>query len=41
VAAFTAGDIVIAGWRGGAPPKEPNKLRPAVVIEDQGLFGPD
>jgi mRNA interferase MazF len=41
VAAFAAGDIVIADWRGGALPKEPNKLRPAVVIEDEQLFGPD
>ncbi|MFL5257267.1 MAG: type II toxin-antitoxin system PemK/MazF family toxin [Rhodopila sp.] len=41
MAAFTAGDIVIADWRGDALPKEPNKLRPAVVIEDDALFGPD
>nr|WP_294553699.1 type II toxin-antitoxin system PemK/MazF family toxin [uncultured Rhodopila sp.] len=41
MAAFTAGDIVIAEWRGDALPKEPNKLRPAVVIEDDALFGPD
>jgi mRNA interferase MazF len=39
VASFTAGDIVIADWRGDALPKEPNKRRPAVVIEDEGLFG--
>jgi mRNA interferase MazF len=39
VASFTAGDIVIADWRGDAMPKEPNKRRPAVVIEDEGLFG--
>jgi mRNA interferase MazF len=38
VASFTAGDIVIADWR-DALPKEPNKRRPAVVIEDEGLFG--
>ncbi len=40
MANFTAGEIVIADWRGDALPKEPNKLRPAVVIEDEGLFGP-
>ncbi len=33
-------DIVIADWRGDTLPKEPNKLRPAVVIEDDSLFGP-
>src|SRR5262245_31681590 len=37
MAAFRAGDIVIADWR-DATPKEPNKLRPAVVIEDDELF---
>jgi mRNA interferase MazF len=41
MALFTAGDIVLADWRGDAPPKEPNKRRPAVVIEDDALFGPD
>ena len=35
-----AGQIVLADWRGDALPKEPNKLRPAVVVEDDGLFGP-
>ncbi len=40
MASFTAGEIVIADWRGDALPKEPSKLRPAVVIEDEGLFGP-
>jgi len=40
VADFAAGDIVIADWRGDALPKEPNKRRPAVVIEDDALFGP-
>ena len=39
-APFLAGQIVIADWRGDALPKEPNKLRPAVVVEDDGLFGP-
>jgi len=35
-----AGQIVLADWRGDAKPKEPNKRRPAVVIEDDGLFAP-
>lgn len=38
-APFLAGRIVVADWR-DALPKEPNKLRPAVVVEDDGLFGP-
>lgn len=33
-----AGQIVLADWRGDALPKEPNKRRPAVVVEDDGLF---
>lgn len=33
-----AGQIVLADWRGDALPKEPNKRRPAVVVEDNGLF---
>lgn len=37
--AFRAGDIVLADWR-DALPKEPNKRRPAVVVEDDGLFVP-
>lgn len=41
MASLAAGDIVIADWRGDALPKEPNKLRPAVVIEDDALFDPD
>src|SRR5271165_3863293 len=40
MADFAAGDIVIADWRGDALPKEPNKRRPAVVVEDDGLFAP-
>jgi mRNA-degrading endonuclease toxin of MazEF toxin-antitoxin module len=39
MAAFRAGQIVIADWR-DALPKEPSKLRPAVVVEDEGLFDP-
>lgn len=37
MAAFEAGQIVIADWR-DALPKEANKLRPAVVVEDDSLF---
>jgi mRNA-degrading endonuclease toxin of MazEF toxin-antitoxin module len=37
---FRAGQIVVADWRGDALPKEPNKRRPAVVVEDDGLFAP-
>lgn len=29
-----------ADWRGGALPREPNKRRPAVVVEDVVLFDP-
>ena len=35
-----AGQIVLADWRGDALSKEPNKRRPAVVVEDDGLFSP-
>lgn len=34
------GSIVLADWRDGALPKEPNKLRPAVVIDGDRLFAP-
>ncbi len=37
---FRAGQIVLADWR-DALPKEANKRRPAVVVEDDGLFAPD
>lgn len=39
MAGFSGGQIVIADWR-DALPKEPNKLRPAVVVEDEALFDP-
>lgn len=29
---------MLANWRGDARPKEPNKRRPAVLVEDDGLF---
>ena len=34
---LTAGQIVLVDWR-DALPKEPNKRRPAVVVEDSDLF---
>jgi mRNA-degrading endonuclease toxin of MazEF toxin-antitoxin module len=34
---YRAGDIVIVDWR-DALPKEANKQRPAVVVEDSALF---
>jgi mRNA-degrading endonuclease toxin of MazEF toxin-antitoxin module len=37
LAGFSAGQIVLADWR-DALPKEPNKLRPAIVVEDDALF---
>jgi mRNA interferase MazF len=37
---LTEGRIVLVDWRGDALPNEPNKLRPAIVIEDSSLFGP-
>jgi len=36
---LTAGQIVIVDWRDGLP-KEPNKRRPAIVVEDHELFDP-
>ncbi|HEV2300908.1 MAG TPA: type II toxin-antitoxin system PemK/MazF family toxin [Stellaceae bacterium] len=39
MAVFRAGQIVVADWR-DALPKEPNKLRPAIVVEDDRLFDP-
>ena len=39
MAGFSSGQIVLADWR-DALPKEPNKLRPAVVVEDETLFDP-
>jgi mRNA interferase MazF len=39
MASFVAGQLVIVDWR-DALPKEPNKLRPAVVVEDHELFDP-
>jgi len=40
VSTLRAGQIVLADWR-DALPKEPNKLRPAIVVEDERLFPPD
>jgi PemK-like, MazF-like toxin of type II toxin-antitoxin system len=39
LAGFSGGQIVIADWH-DALPKGPNKLRPAVVVEDDTLFDP-
>lgn len=39
MADYRAGQIVIADWR-DALPREANKPRPAVVIQDDGLFAP-
>ncbi|MGH7062638.1 MAG: type II toxin-antitoxin system PemK/MazF family toxin [Stellaceae bacterium] len=39
MASFSGGQIVVVDWR-DALPKEPNKLRPAVVVEDEALFDP-
>ena len=39
MAEFAAGQIVIADWR-DALPKQADKLRPSVVIEDADLFSP-
>lgn len=36
---LAAGQIVVVEWR-DALPKEPNKVRPAVVVEDHDLFDP-
>lgn len=40
MASFEAGQIVIVDWR-DAIPTVANKRRPAVVIEDDTLFGPN
>jgi len=39
LAGFAPGQIVLVDWR-DALPKEPNKLRPAIVVEDGDLFAP-
>jgi mRNA-degrading endonuclease toxin of MazEF toxin-antitoxin module len=39
LAGFSSGQIVVADWR-DALPREPNKSRPAVVVEDESLFDP-
>ena len=36
--AFEPGQIVLVDWH-DALPREPNKLRPAIVVEDSALFG--
>jgi mRNA-degrading endonuclease toxin of MazEF toxin-antitoxin module len=39
--AVRGGQIVLADWRGDAVAREPSKRRPAVVVEDDGLFAPE
>jgi mRNA interferase MazF len=39
MATFEPGQIVVADWR-DALPKEANKRRPAVVVQDSSLFDP-
>jgi mRNA interferase MazF len=39
LADFAPGQIVLVDWR-DALPKEPNKLHPAIVVEDGELFAP-
>lgn len=39
MARLAAGSIVVVDWR-DALPREPNTLRPAVVVEDDELFDP-
>jgi mRNA interferase MazF len=34
------GQIVLADWRGGALLAEPNKRRPAIVVDDEDLLDP-
>ena len=38
--AFSAGQIIVVDWRGDGLPKEANKSRPCVVVEDSVLFDP-
>ncbi|MHB8144787.1 MAG: type II toxin-antitoxin system PemK/MazF family toxin [Vulcanimicrobiaceae bacterium] len=35
---FNPGQILLVDWPSEAPPKEPDKLRPCVVIESPDLF---
>jgi mRNA interferase MazF len=37
----TAGQILWIDFRKDARPKEPNKLRPGIVVENAALFAPD
>ena len=41
MARFRPGAIVVVDWRSGGLPREPNKRRPAVVVEESALFDPD
>jgi mRNA interferase MazF len=38
MARSAAGDVCVLNWRGDGLPKEANKVRPCVVVEDTDLF---
>lgn len=38
--ALHAGQIVLIDWRGDGLPKEPNKRRPCIAVQDDSLFDP-
>jgi mRNA interferase MazF len=38
MARSAAGDVCVLNWRGDGLPKEANKLRPCVIVEDTDLF---
>lgn len=40
VLSLRAGQIVLADWRGDGRPGEQNKLRPAIVVDEESLFEP-
>lgn len=40
ILSLRAGQIVLADWRGDARPGEQNKLRPAIVVDEESLFEP-
>jgi mRNA-degrading endonuclease toxin of MazEF toxin-antitoxin module len=41
VSRHAAGSVVVVDWRTGGLPQEPNRLRPAVVVEDHEIFPDD
>jgi mRNA interferase MazF len=38
MARSAAGDVCVLNWRGDGLPKEANKIRPCVIVEDTDLF---